>query len=427
MADVRLRVNERNQIRAWESESVLKKFFDLTPRPPLQTVEGEKTGPATGGSPLSGPERGCRGEVLPYGPSIIGFANPIIRSAVFGLIVVIVAMSMGTVVGQSDDATATPAPLFQATNTPQGQQPPTETPAAMSVPEVTPEVIAVAVNQVGVYAEPSFDAEVLHWANAWADFPLVGQAVVDGVIWHQVQLSDGQQGWMHQITARLVVTWSRVVETFDGVEMVLVPAGCFAMGTGGDDAEADEQPVHIQCIDKPFWIDRYEVSNADYGSSGYHTGDERPRDSVDWFAASEYCAERGARLPTEAEWEYAARGPAALVYPWGDEYVDENVVSSWVETARRTEDVTGRPEGRSWVGAQNMSGNLWEWTSTLYAEYPYDADDGREDQDDTTNMRVVRGGSCCSYIIADVRAAYRFPVAPFMQDPNIGFRCARSN
>jgi formylglycine-generating enzyme required for sulfatase activity len=214
-----------------------------------------------------------------------------------------------------------------------------------------------------------------------------------------------------------------VLETFDGVDMVQVPSGCFLMGS--DKGEEDEQPVHLQCLKDPFWIDRYEVSNQDYESSGYFTGDQRPRDSVDWFAATAYCVARGSRLPTEVEWEYAARGPAAPVYPWGDEFVEENVVSSWQTTSRRTEAVGSHPGGMSWVGAHDMSGNVWEWTSTIYTEYPYDADDGRENAEDTTSPRVVRGGSCCSYVIADVRAAFRFPVAPFMQDPNIGFRCVR--
>lgn len=72
-----------------------------------------------------------------------------------------------------------------------------------------------------------------------------------------------------------------------------------------------------------------------------------------------------------------------------------------------------------------MAGNVWEWTSTVYAPYPYDAGDGREDPENKTDLRVVRGGACCSYIVADVRSAYRFAVDPGTLDPNIGFRCVR--
>jgi iron(II)-dependent oxidoreductase len=254
----------------------------------------------------------------------------------------------------------------------------------------------------------------------------VSQTIVEGDLWYQVVLPDGERGWLYSSTSRLAVLWSWMVETFDDVDMVLVPPGCFPMGSAEGRGEEDEHPIHIQCFEEPFWIDRYEVSNRRYGSEGYFSGGSRPRDSVDWFSAVSYCEERGARLPTEAEWEYAARGPGASVYPWGNEFVNENVVSSWQTTVRKTDAVNSHPGGTSWVGAFNMSGNVWEWTSTLYDAYPYRSTDGREDREDSINPRVVRGGSCCSYIIADVRAAFRFPVAPFTQDPNIGFRCARS-
>jgi hypothetical protein len=313
----------------------------------------------------------------------------------------------------------------QATNTPR----PTHTPET-SIPltprfTVEQSITTVAANStLDIHTEPDFAAPVIATAARHTRFPVIGQITLDAQVWYQVALADGRTGWLPGIGgAYLDVHWRQVVETFDGVEMVRVPAGCFLMGSASE--EPDEAPVHTQCFDEPFWIDRYAVSNRQYGSEGYFRGDSRPRESVDWFDAAAHCAGRDARLPTEAEWEYAARGPLALVYPWGNSFVDDYVISSWRTTARQTEAVGSHPEGASWVGAYNMSGNVWEWTASLYDEYPYDPGDGREDPDDRSGLRVVRGGACCSYVIADVRAAFRFAVDPHTVDANIGFRCAR--
>jgi formylglycine-generating enzyme required for sulfatase activity len=175
--------------------------------------------------------------------------------------------------------------------------------------------------------------------------------------------------------------WQPMYRDFDGVEMVLVPAGCFTMGSesGGE----DEFPSSRQCFDVPFWIDRTEVTNTQFGSEGYFTGPNRPRDTVSYPEAVSHCASRGARLPTEAEWEYAARGPNSWMYPWGNSF-EHNFVVYTASADFETADVGSRPEGASWVGAVDLSGNLWEWTSSIYNEdyypYPYDATDGREDR-----------------------------------------------
>ena len=127
-----------------------------------------------------------------------------------------------------------------------------------------------------------------------------------------------------EATPSLGDTWTRPA---DGMVMVYVPAGEFKMGSiGGDD---DEQPVHTVALDG-FWIDRTEVTKAQYeqcvaagactpcyGDSPY---DDYPAIYVTWYQAGTYCGWAGGRLPTEAEWEYAARGPEARVFPWGDEF-----------------------------------------------------------------------------------------------------------
>lgn len=251
--------------------------------------------------------------------------------------------------------------------------------------------------------------------------------------------------------------WTRVVREFDGVEMVLVPAGCFVMGSTDEQIDAalaackagggavhegvggqcdrgwyaDEQPATGICFDTPFWIDRYEVINRQFAKFGGQaargsrfTGDNRPREQITWFEARDYCALRGARLPTEAEWEYAARGPDNSMYPWGNDFVADNVVC--VENSDHQTGEVGaehRPGGVSWVGAYDLSGNVWEWVSTLYRRYPYSV--RSESDTDTTNWRVLRGNSW------DVQSFFlyssdRSMVEPDYSDEYGGVRCALS-
>jgi len=249
--------------------------------------------------------------------------------------------------------------------------------------------------------------------------------------------------------------WTPVIQEFNGVEMVLVPAGCYTMGStdvqidaalaaceagGGAVQEgvggqcdrawfADEQPVTEICFDEPFWIDRYEVINGQFAQLGGQaardsrfTGDNRPREQITWLEARAFCESRGARLPTEAEWEYAARGPDGLMYPWGNEFVADNAVYS-DNTNFQTGDVglDHRPGGASWVGAYDMLGNVWEWTSTLYRNYPYNA--RYESERDTRSGRTLRGSSwdCQAFLL---RATERSPIEPSTSDEYGGFRCA---
>jgi formylglycine-generating enzyme required for sulfatase activity len=217
--------------------------------------------------------------------------------------------------------------------------------------------------------------------------------------------------------------WAPVIQTIDGVEMVQVPPGCFMMGNAA--GRRDEQPVHQICFDKPFWIDRYEVTNAQYGSAGNGQGEKQPRENLMWTEARDFCVNRGARLPTEAEWEYAARGPDNLMYPWGNDLIEENLTFDG-NSVGQTQDVGIHPGGVSWVGAFDMSGNVWEWVSSIHKPYPYDPNDGREDMNDTTNPRIYRGG-INSYMDFAAGSTMRFKFPPERRDWFIGFRCARSN
>lgn len=216
--------------------------------------------------------------------------------------------------------------------------------------------------------------------------------------------------------------WTPVIQEFDGFEMVKVPPGCFMMGS--EDGRRDERPVTRVCFDAPFWIDRFEVTNAQYGSPGAYPGEKRPRGNLTWFEARDFCAGRGGRLPTEAEWEYAARGPENWFYPWGNYLVPQFL--NYDNNALEPVDVGSYKFGASWVGAQDMSGNMWEWVSSIYRPYPYDPNDGREDPNDTASKRVFRGG-WLSYIDRGTSAVMRFRLAPGERDWRVGFRCARSD
>ena len=245
--------------------------------------------------------------------------------------------------------------------------------------------------------------------------------------------------------------WMPVIREFDGVPMALVPAGCFTMGSTDEQIEyyltlldrrglyRDEQPAHQQCFSEPFWIDVYEVTNEQYGSPGWWKGEDQPRESVTWFEADAYCRARGARLPTEVEWEYAARGPDNLIYPWGNtfdgtrlNYCDRNCTYPGADASvddgyRTTAPVGSYPEGASWVGALDMSGNVWEWIGGILRPYPYDSSDGREVgvEQDSTSLRMVRGGARLdpAYV---VRATNRNQRMPTDWTALYGLRCARS-
>lgn len=254
--------------------------------------------------------------------------------------------------------------------------------------------------------------------------------------------------------------WEPLIREFNGIEMVLVPAGCFRMGNNNSFPE--EQPEHSICFDRPFWIDRTEVTVSLFADflngqpeliDDYHRwlnvwavignahdqlaqvdrlwyplGSEgnRPIESVTWFGASDYCAWRQARLPTEAEWEYAARGPDNLLYPWGNKFDREKIV----RFEGRNPEVGSKPRGASWVGALDMSGSQFEWTSSLYQSYPYDASDGREISKDldTVSHRVFRG--CAWYhpesFNDNLTAPARFDAPPDYAAWYYGFRCALS-
>lgn len=231
----------------------------------------------------------------------------------------------------------------------------------------------------------------------------------------------------------------------DGVVMVYIPGGSFLMGSDPVQdawAEGDAMPQHRVTLDS-FWIDRTEVTNAQYemcvaagacassryASDGDHNGATYPVVGVSWRDAVAYCAWAGGQLPTEAQWEYAARGPESFLYPWGNNPPTCSL-AQFGGCANNIMPVGSlSPDGDSWVGAADMAGSVGEWVadwydSGYYAVSPSDNPTGPASGD----AKVLRGGSWASYGDAyrdTVRASDRNLNAPTNRDGLIGFRCAQ--
>ena len=148
-----------------------------------------------------------------------------------------------------------------------------------------------------------------------------------------------------------------------------------------------------------------------------YRGSKWPRETITWQEAMEFCASIGSRLPTEAEWEYAARGPDSLIYPWGNE-----MSPSYQQQAEMLspQDVGSIDSDISWVGAQGMSGNVMEWVADVFDPTSTPSNSKAIQNDD---QRIVRGGSWASYQDFLLRATQRIPYDPEYASSVIGFRC----
>ena len=233
---------------------------------------------------------------------------------------------------------------------------------------------------------------------------------------------------------------STMVAENDHMTLVFVPAGEFTMGSNSGE-HLDEKPEHQVYLDA-FWIDQTEVTNKQYAvcvradvcippsqtqshtRSRYYGNsefDNYPVIYVTWSDAITYCSWAGRRLSTEAEWEKAARGTNSRIYPWGNESPNNGLLNYNGNTSDTTK-VGSYPDGKSIYGALDMAGNVWEWVSSLYRPYPYDAHDGRENIS-ISEARVVRGGSW-NYTGFNVHTTTRYLVEPLALN-EVGFRCAR--
>lgn len=233
-------------------------------------------------------------------------------------------------------------------------------------------------------------------------------------------------------------TWIRPA---DGMVMVYIPAGEFLMGSTdeGYDAGGDEKPQHAVHLDG-FWIDRTEVTNSmflkflqntsyEYDRSLPDGIDEYPVVNVSWNDAIAYCEWAGGSLPTEAQWEKAARGTDGRIYPWGDQKAScEYAV---MDEGRNGCGITGawpvgsKPAGGSPYGLLDMAGNVSEWVLDWYQYTYYQNTSGNNPNGPVSgDERVLRGGSWRN--ISDlIRSANRTKADPTVRVDFFGFRCAR--
>ena len=231
----------------------------------------------------------------------------------------------------------------------------------------------------------------------------------------------------------------------DPVEMVVIPAGSFIRGSAENNGRPDERPRRKIFL-KAFTIDKFEVSNQQYQKFVEETlhktpfnvyGDgslfkvpgiaKRPVVQVTWHDAVDYCFWAGKRLPTEAEWEKAAGGTKAQVYPWGNSEEIEtpaNFDGEW-RGVNTLMDVNTLPQGASPYGIYHMAGNVREWVEDWYDADYYTVSPQRNPKGpDTGILKVIRGGSWRSFL-PDLRVASRGKGGFALKTHGIGFRCAR--
>ena len=253
--------------------------------------------------------------------------------------------------------------------------------------------------------------------------------------------------------------------------MVYVPAGEFLMGSTNLDLDArdDEKPQHTVYLDA-FWIDKTEVTNAMFerfvAAAGYKTDaekegwgyaftgsqwetvksvdwrhphgastsikglDNHPVVLVTWNDARTYCQWAGRQLPTEAQWEKAARGTDGRIYPWGnqtatcDYAVMDDGSGDSCGKGIGTWPVGSRPKGVSPYGALDVAGNVWEWVADRYSKNYYAQSPTRQPEGPSSGQyRVLRGGGWLHYLPTYVRAASRLDISPNYRVNDIGFRC----
>jgi formylglycine-generating enzyme required for sulfatase activity len=232
----------------------------------------------------------------------------------------------------------------------------------------------------------------------------------------------------------------------DGAPMVLIPGGDFVMGSPDEEGYEDEHPEHRVSL-AAFYLDKYEVTNARYDKFLEDTGHVRPEYweqldlsvhgevpvvGVAWADGQAYCEWAGKRLPTEAEWEYAARGMDRRRYPWGNTEPDAHLANygkRWSHKFYQDRLATAKSheEGKGPYGTHNMAGNVWEWVADWYEEKYYQGSPAQNPPGPPTGkMKVVRGGSW-NFSPQYLRAASRLKFPPISRTADIGVRCARDS
>jgi formylglycine-generating enzyme required for sulfatase activity len=215
------------------------------------------------------------------------------------------------------------------------------------------------------------------------------------------------------------------VNPHDGLTYIWIPPGTFQMGCSADDFECadSEKPAHSVTITKGFWIGQTEVTEAAFkkvvgGNRSSFEGDQLPVENISWDNAQAYCEGVDMRLPTEAEWEYSARGGSSA-----PRYAPLVRIAWYLASsgAKPHEVAQKQPTG---YGLYDMLGNVWEWVADWYA--PYDAKSAVDPKGPSrAEYRVLRGGSW-DVDAASIRVSFRFPGDPLDDDVDygdVGFRC----
>jgi len=239
---------------------------------------------------------------------------------------------------------------------------------------------------------------------------------------------------------------STKIRLTDGMEQVYVPGGDFIMGSKAEDANADddEKPERTVYLDA-FWIDKYEVTNGQYEScveaggctspnesksylrSSYYGNsefDNYPVIQIYWNLAVAYCEWAGGNLPTEAQWEKAARGSNGYKYPWGNEEPDSSY-TNYNDNIGDTSEVGSYEKGVSPYGAMDMAGNVMEWVSDWYDDYDANDTNNPQGPSDPSYFRVLRGGGWSNGDWS-IRTALRGVSNPGDRVYYAGFRCVSS-
>lgn len=219
----------------------------------------------------------------------------------------------------------------------------------------------------------------------------------------------------------------------DGAIVVRIPAGEFLMGSEEPRSDEDERPEHVVYLDD-YWIDKTEVTWRQFAKFAAETGralppepiwgrlDHYPLSSTNWEDADRYCDWVGGRLPTEAEWEKAARGTDGREFPWGDEW-DPTRCNSISGGMHRPEAVGSFPGCLSPYGVLDMAGSHWQWVSDFYAADYYDHSPPKNPRGpESGSQKVKRGGYWMGHPV-HIRTARRGKSAPDWRNTTHGFRC----
>jgi formylglycine-generating enzyme required for sulfatase activity len=334
--------------------------------------------------------------------------------------------------------------------------------AKTATAQAVPSAKTPAIPTPSVRSAPPLQAKLSLWRKpgVWALVLIFIITVLGVQLWPQIT-NDPTVTPTATPTPTPVAGATRELSSY-GLTFVFVPGGSFKMGSLEGQGSDDERPQHDVTVDA-YWIGQTEVTNAQYRyfveAGGYDepkwwtaagwqwreenkrtepgywqdpkwNGAKQPVVGVNWYEAVAYTRwlsnETGLtiRLPTEAEWERAARGDDGRIYPWGNEAPTDQLLN-YNGKVGRTTTVGSYPAGVSTYGALNLAGNVWEWTRSKYLAYPYNSNDGRENWDGGAE-RTARGGAW-NDVADQVRVTSRLWQKPETQHNNIGFRLVVSS